>query len=111
MSNLLHNGKSELQKKSSIYLKLSFEFRILDYHFRELKISIEGVDAKLDYNSKYFFWFVEELIFFLSKNGYALRWDYEKVQIFNLQNLNLGENLIDFKSKFKLITTFDLIYN
>ncbi|AJR12424.1 Uncharacterised protein [Mesomycoplasma dispar] len=111
MSTSFSKEKNQFQKKCSKNFKLYFEFKVLNYHFRQLEISVEKVVDKLDYNSNYFFWFVEDLIFFLSKNGYALRWDYEKVRLFNLENLNLGENLENFKSKFKLITTFDLEYN
>lgn len=111
MSTSFLKKKNQEAKKCSKNWKLSFEFRVLNYHFRQLEIAVKSVDDKLEYNSNYFFWFVEDLIFFLTKSGYALRWDYEKVQIFNLENLRLGENLADFKSKFKLITTFNLEYN
>ncbi|MBG0730990.1 hypothetical protein [Mycoplasma sp. 'Moose RK'] len=103
--------KQKLQTKNSNELSLSFDFQILNYEFRQIDIKINGLLTKLDYNPNYFYWFVEDLILFLAKNRYALRWDYEKVKIFNLEVLQLGENLNDFKKKFSSITNFDLEYN
>ncbi|MHA0297901.1 hypothetical protein [Mesomycoplasma ovipneumoniae] len=107
----MNTPQNSAQKKCPINERFVFNFRILSYSFRKLEISVEGLDRTIDYNSEYFFWFVENLIYFLSKNKYALRWDYEKITLFNLENLQLAENLDDFKSKFKLITTFDLEHN
>ncbi|MDW2922162.1 hypothetical protein [Mesomycoplasma ovipneumoniae] len=111
MSVAFSKEQNSGQKKCTINERFVFNFRILSYSFRKLEISVEGVSKTIDYNSEYFFSFVENLIFFLSKNKYALRWDYEKITLFNLENLQLAENLDDFKSKFKLITTFDLEHN
>ncbi|CAT05074.1 Uncharacterised protein [Mesomycoplasma conjunctivae] len=105
--NLIPNDN--LQKITSKELKLSFNFSVASYDYRILTIKLDGFANKISYSEKFFDWFVEDLIYFLDKNGYARRWDYQKIYIENIISLNLGKDEDNFVSKFKSVTNFDLI--
>lgn len=102
--------KNELQSKKSNELNLNFSFEIFDYSFREMKIKIGTPHKKINFDENYFSQFILELISFLTQNNYNKRWDYEKVYLFELENLNLSEkDLKHFKNEMKLISNFDLL--
>lgn len=105
--NFLPNDK--LQKITSKELNLSFDFQVESYGYRILKIKLNGMLRKLDFNDKFFGWFMEDLIYFLDKNRYARRWDYEQIYIYNIDSLKLGKNQQSFENQFKSISNFDLL--
>lgn len=103
--------KKELQAITSQSLDLSFDLEIVEFQNRYMEIKINKVFRSIEYNNNYFWWFMEDLIFFLDKNKYQKRWDYEVIKILNLEVLKLSvEDLKDFKNKFKEVSNFDLIY-
>lgn len=90
----------DLQKKSSNELDLSYVFVITDYHNRHFTIELGKPIRKLRYSENYRNWFMEDLLFFLSENGYQLRWDVSRIKFEKFENLGLTpeeeQNFKDF---------------
>lgn len=99
-----------LQTKNSKELNLSFDFIVKKHEYRILDIELNGALRQLEYSNRYFEWFIEDLLYFLDMNRYQKRWDYEAINIFNVQSLKLNEeNLKNFLKYFLSVTNFNLI--
>ncbi|UUD36191.1 hypothetical protein NPA08_04550 [Mycoplasmopsis citelli] len=81
---------NKFQNKSSAELNLSFDFEITDFQNREFQITIHKLLRDLPYDDKFFEWFMEDLIYFITQNKYQLRWDIEKIYFSGIKNLNLS---------------------
>ncbi|EFF41350.1 hypothetical protein [Mycoplasmopsis alligatoris] len=102
---------NQFQTKSSQDLDLSFTFMITNFENRVFYISLGKMLRDIKYTQQYNEWFMEDLLFFLEKNKYQLRFDLEKIVLSNWENLNLSEsNLKEFQEFLKTkITNFDLV--
>lgn len=78
-----------LKKISSRSLNLSFDFVIHKFQDRVLYIKINTMLRKIKFSRKYFSWFIEDLLLFIKKNGFQLRWDFNKIKLMNFKNLKL----------------------
>lgn len=95
--------------KTSKELNLSFNFKIKHYEFRVLDFEVNGVLRDIEYNESYFDWFMEDLVFFLEKNGFMKRWDFELMRVHNIKSLNLSEaDEKNFINNFKSVTSWDM---
>ncbi|UWD34194.1 hypothetical protein [Mesomycoplasma molare] len=102
--------KNNLQTKKSQELDLSFDLEILKHENRIIDIKIKGIIRNIKFNSNYFNWFIEDLLFLLDNNGYQKRWDYGQINIQGIKNLNLNEQEQElFIKECKTITNFDLL--
>ncbi|QJB71487.1 hypothetical protein [Mycoplasma sp. 1654_15] len=101
---------NDLQTKNSKELNLSFDFTVKKHEYRILDIELNGTLRNLEYSNRYFEWFIEDLLYFLDMNRYQKRWDYETINIFNVQSLKLKkEDLENFIGYFKSVTNFNLV--
>ncbi|MCR8613290.1 MAG: hypothetical protein NC236_02305 [Mycoplasma sp.] len=84
-------------KKTSKELKLSFDFKILNYEERILDININGLLREIKENENLFDWFMEDLIFFLDSNRFQRRWDYKLIKLHNIISLDNKNNILSTK--------------
>ncbi|WP_033161205.1 hypothetical protein [[Mycoplasma] collis] len=102
--------KKQIQSISSSKLNLSFNFVIENYYSRTLEIKIDGLLRDIKYNSSFFDWLIEDLIYLLDQNKYQRRWDYGIIYLSGFESLNLNnEQLEELFFLCKSVTNFDLV--
>ncbi|QDY87188.1 hypothetical protein FRW55_03450 [Mycoplasma anserisalpingitidis] len=96
--------------KTAKDLDLSFDFKITSFNERTFEINIEGIFRNLEFNEKYYEWFMEDLIDFLLSNKYQLRWDIGLINLHNSKNLKLSDEEIKKLASFfdEKVTSFDV---
>ncbi|AKA50030.1 hypothetical protein [Mycoplasmopsis gallinacea] len=102
----------KLQIKDAKELELSFDFQIKSFENRNFVIAVNGMLRDIQYSPSFNEWFIEDLIYFLEKNRYQLRWDVQIVLLENLESLKLSKEHLQSLKDFLVsnITNFDITF-
>ena len=98
-----------LKDKSSEKLNLSFDFQLLNFEWRKPEVKIKGMIREIKYSTEFFEWFMEDLIYFLDRNGIKTRWDIVEIILFGIDNLGLNEQeLSSFRKELKTVISWNM---
>ncbi|CAC13204.1 unknown; predicted coding region [Mycoplasmopsis pulmonis] len=102
----------EIEKRikfSAKDLGIAFDFEFLKYENRIIELEIRKPLIKLEYNFDYFGVFMEELLYWLSRNGFQTRWDFLEIWLNDLEKLELSkEDLEKLKKDLKSVSNWDI---
>lgn len=76
---------------SSKKLNLSFDFFVTKFGWRTVHVEIKGQLRKLENNEQIFQFFYEDLYYYLHKNQHLPKWDFDKIYLSGLDNLQLAD--------------------